>query len=148
VDATIFRNQACVTVTKESLVAIGEFLKSEEGGNYSYLADETAADYPKREKRFDVFYQLYSFKVNERLRLKVLAGDGEKIPTVVGVWPVANWLEREIYDMFGIEFAGHPDLKRILMPDGWVGYPLRKDYDILHQDNAWVQNNLHIESGQ
>jgi len=80
--------------------------------------------------------------------LKVAAGAGEKIPSVVGVWATANWLEREVYDMFGVEYEGHPDLKRILLPDGWVGYPLRKDYDILKQDDAWVRENLHIESGQ
>jgi NADH-quinone oxidoreductase subunit C len=148
VDASIFRNQPYITLLKESLVAICEFLKGDEGGAYTYLADETAVDYPKREKRFEVFYVLYSFKANNRLRLKVAVGDGEKLPSVVGVWPVANWLEREIFDMFGIVYEGHPDLRRILMPDEWIGYPLRKDYDILHQDAAWVKANLHIESGQ
>jgi NADH-quinone oxidoreductase subunit C len=147
-DAIIFRKQPSVTVNKESLIAICEFLKGDEGGGYSYLADETAVDYPKREKRFDVIYELYSFKGNDRLRLKVLAADGEKIPSVAGVWPAANWLEREVFDMFGIFYEGHPDLRRILLPEEWVGHPLRKDYDILRQDKAWVQANLHIESGQ
>ena len=147
-DPIIFRKQPSITVNKESLIAICEFLKSDEGGAYSYLADETAVDYPKREKRFDVIYELYSFKGNDRLRLKVLAGDVEKIPSVAGVWPAANWLEREVFDMFGILYEGHPDLRRILLPEEWVGHPLRKDYDILRQDKAWVQANLHIESGQ
>jgi len=137
-----------MTVDKTLLVAVCEFLKSDEGGAYTFLTDETAVDYPKREKRFEIIYQLYSFKLNHRLRLKVAAGAGEKIPSVVGVWATANWLEREVYDMFGVEYEGHPDLKRILLPDGWVGYPLRKDYDILKQDDAWVRENLHIESGQ
>jgi len=123
-------------------------LKSEDGGAYVFLTDETAVDYPKRDKRFEIVYHLYSFKRNDRLRLKVLAGENEKVPSVVGVWPVANWLEREIFDMFGILFEGHPDLKRILLPDGWTGHPLRKDYDILRQDQAWVQANLNIKSGQ
>src|SRR5271157_290118 len=144
----IFRNQPFMTVDKTSLVAVCEFLKSDEGGAYTFLTDETAVDYPKREKRFEIIYQLYSFKLNHRLRLKVLAGAGEKVPSVVGVWVTANWLEREVYDMFGVEYEGHPDLKRILLPDGWVGHPLRKDYDILKQDDAWVRENLHIESGQ
>ncbi len=147
-DATIFRNQPCITLNKESLISVCDFLKSEDGGAYSYLADETAVDYPKREKRFDIFYEIYSFNENLRLRLKVLVGVSEKVPSVTSVWPVANWLEREVFDMFGIVYEGHPDLKRILLPDGWTGHPLRKDYDILRQDKAWVKENLHIESGQ
>jgi NADH-quinone oxidoreductase subunit C len=82
------------------------------------------------------------------LRLRVQVGEGEKVPSVTGVWPTANWLEREVYDLFGVVYEGHPDLKRILMPDGWVGHPLRKDYDILKQDDAWVKANLGIESAQ
>jgi NADH-quinone oxidoreductase subunit C len=74
--------------------------------------------------------------------------EGDKVPSVTGVWPTANWLEREIYDMFGVVYEGHPDLNRILLPDEWVGHPLRKDYDILKQDEAWVKANLGIESGQ
>ncbi len=105
-------------------------------------------DWPKREKRFDVVLNLYSFAKNERLRLKVRAADGEEVPSSVKIWPAANWLEREVFDMFGIVFSGHPDLKRILLPDEWQGYPLRKDYDILQQDTAWVRENLGIESGQ
>ncbi len=147
-EALIFRNQPALTVNKESLVALCEYLKSDDGGGYTLLTDETAVDYPKREKRFEVVYHLYSFQRNDRLRLKVLAGEGEKVPSVTGVWPTANWLEREIFDMFGVLYEGHPDLKRILMPEGWTGHPLRKDYDILRQDQAWVQDNLHIESGQ
>jgi len=147
-DALIFRNQPSMTVAKESLIALSEHLKSQEGGGYTLLTDETAVDYPKRPKRFEIIYQLYSFKLNHRLRLKVLAAEGERIPSVVRVWPTANWLEREVYDMFGIEYEGHPDLKRILLPDEWTGHPLRKDYDILKQDDAWVQANLHIKSGQ
>jgi NADH-quinone oxidoreductase subunit C len=147
-EAVIFRKMPSLMLSKDSLVPLCEFLKSQEGGGYTLLTDETAVDYPKREKRFEVVYHLYSFQRNDRLRLKVLAGEGEKIPSLTGVWPAANWLEREIFDMFGVLFEGHPDLKRILMPEGWVGHPLRKDYDILRQDEAWVQANLHIESGQ
>jgi NADH-quinone oxidoreductase subunit C len=144
----IFRNQPSIVVAKESLLAVCEFLKSEEGGAYTYLTDETAVDYPKREKRFDIVYHLYSFHRNDRLRLKVVAGEGEKVPSVVGIWPTANWLEREVFDMFGVIYEGHPDLKRILLPDEWIGHPLRKDFDILRQDDAWVQANLNIKSGQ
>jgi len=121
-------------------------LREEE--KFDMLADLTAVDWPKREKRFDVVLNLYSFSKNERLRLKVWVADAEDVPSVVSVWPTANWQEREVFDMFGIVFSGHPNLKRILLPDEWQGYPLRKDYDILQQDTAWVRENLGIESGQ
>jgi NADH-quinone oxidoreductase subunit C len=147
-EAVVFRNMPSITVAKESLVAMCEFLRSEEGGGYTLLTDHTAVDYPKREKRFDLIYHLYSFKRNDRLRVKVVTGESEKVPSVVAVWPTANWLEREVYDLFGVAYEGHPDLKRILMPDDWVGHPLRKDYDILKQDETWVQANLGIKSAQ
>ncbi len=105
-------------------------------------------DWPKRERRFDLVLNLYSFAKNERLRLKVLLAEDEPVSSVESVWPTANWLEREVYDMFGIVFEGHPNLKRLLLPEEWQGYPLRKDYDILKQDEAWVRENLGIESGQ
>ena len=127
-EAVIFRNMPSLIVAKESLVAMCEFLKSAEGGEYSLLTDHTAVDYPKREKRFDLVYHLYSFKKNERLRLKVMAGENEQVPSVTGVWATANWLEREVYDLFGVIFEGHSDLRRIMLPEDWVGYPLRKDY--------------------
>jgi len=112
------------------------------------LEDLTAVDWPRREKRFELVAQLYSFPNNLRLRLKTALGTGEQAASLTAVWPAANWLEREIYDMFGIVFLGHPGLKRILLPDEWQGFPLRKDYDILQQDTAWVRENLGIPSGQ
>jgi NADH-quinone oxidoreductase subunit C len=145
-DATEDRKQAILTVDRARLAEISLHLRDEE--KFDMLADLTAVDWPKREKRFDVVLNLYSFPKNERLRLKVWAADAEEVPSVVSVWPTANWQEREVFDMFGIIFSGHPDLKRILLPDEWQGYPLRKDYDILQQDTAWVRENLGIESGQ
>ena len=115
---------------------------------FHYCVDVTAVHYPKREKPFDVIWILYSFARNERVRVKTQIADGESLPSAVPTWTTCNWLEREVYDMFGIKFEGHPDLKRILLPDGWKGFPLRKDYGILQQDNEWVQINLGIESGQ
>jgi NADH-quinone oxidoreductase subunit C len=147
-EAVIFRKMPSITVAKGFLLSVCQFLKGDGGGAYTLLTDETAVDYPKREKRFDIIYHLYSFKRNDRLRLKVVVAEGETVPSVVGIWPTANWLEREVYDMFGVVYDGHPDLKRILLPDGWTGHPLRKDYDILRQDEAWVKSNLGIESGQ
>ncbi|HKV61440.1 MAG TPA: NADH-quinone oxidoreductase subunit C [Candidatus Acidoferrum sp.] len=140
------RKQAILTVDRARLLEIGLYLRDEE--KFDMLADLTAVDWPKREKRFDVVLNLYSFAKNERLRVKVHAADAEQVPSVVSVWPTADWQEREVYDMFGITFSGHPNLKRILLPDEWQGYPLRKDYDILQQDTAWVRENLGIESGQ
>ena len=115
---------------------------------FDYCVDITAVHYPKREAQFDIVYILYSFHNNERLRIKTQVKDGEHLRSAVGLWPTANWLERELFDMFGIEFDGHPELKRILMPDGWKGHPLRKDYGILQQDQDWVKTNIGIESAQ
>ncbi len=115
---------------------------------YDYLVDITAVHYPSRELQFEVVYILYSFARNHRIRVKTSVRDGEKPQTVTTLYPTANWLEREVYDMFGIEFAGHPDMKRILLPDEWEGFPLRKENGILKMDQRWVQENLGIESGQ
>jgi NADH-quinone oxidoreductase subunit C len=116
--------------------------------HFDYCVDITAVHYPDREKQFEVVWILYSFPHNERIRVKAAYADGEPVPSAVPIWPAANWLEREVFDMFGIRFEGHPDLKRILLPDGWKGHPLRKDYGIIQQDQEWVQINLGIESGQ
>lgn len=146
VEAMEDRKQAIVTVECERLGEVAQYLRDEE--KFDLLSDLTAVDWPKREKRFDVVLNLYSFAKNERLRVKARAGDGEQVPSVAGIWPTANWLEREAFDMFGIIFAGHPNLTRILLPDQWQGYPLRKDYDIIEQDTSWVKENLDMESGQ
>lgn len=130
-----------------SVPDIVDYLKRE--CSFDYLVDITAAHYPARaEEAFDLIYILYSFSRNVRIRVKTRLKDGESIESVVWIHPTANWLEREVFDMFGIRFANHPDLKRILMPDEWEGHPLRKDYSILKMDNRWVQENLGIESGQ
>ena len=146
VEAIEDRKQAILTVECAKLGEVAQYLRDEE--KFDLLSDLTAVDWPRREKRFDVVLNLYSFAKNERLRVKAHAGDGEEVPSVAGVWPTANWLEREVFDMYGIVFAGHPDLRRILLPDEWQGYPLRKDYDIIEQDTTWVKDNLGIESGQ
>jgi NADH-quinone oxidoreductase subunit C len=140
------RKQAILTVDRAQLREIALYLRDEE--KFEMLSDLTAVDWPKRGKRFDVVLNLYSFAKNERLRVKVHAADAEEVPSVFSVWPTANWQEREAFDMFGIVFSGHPDLKRILLPEEWQGYPLRKDYDILQQDEAWVRENLGIDSAQ
>jgi len=133
-------------VSLDHFLEAAEFTRDDE--QFDLLTDLTAVDWPKREKRFDLVLNLYSFPKQERLRIKAQVGEGEPAPSVAGIWPTANWLEREVYDMFGIVFAGHPNLKRLLLPEEWEGFPLRKDYDILQQDDAWVRENLGIESGQ
>ncbi|HKB98434.1 MAG TPA: NADH-quinone oxidoreductase subunit C [Terriglobales bacterium] len=144
--ALTYLGQNYLTVDRSLVPDILRLLRDEE--QFDYCVDITAVHYPKREKQFDVLWNLYSYPRNERLRVKTQIADGASIPSSVPIWPTANWLEREVYDMFGIQFDGHPDLKRILLPDGWKGHPLRKDYGILQQDQEWVQINLGIESGQ
>jgi len=138
--------QNYLIVDRSLIPEILQRLRNEE--QFDYCVDITAVHYPKREEPFDVVWILYSFPRNERIRVKTQIADGENLASSVPIWATANWLEREVFDMFGIKFDGHPDLKRILLPDGWKGYPLRKDYGILQQDNEWVQINLGIESGQ
>jgi NADH-quinone oxidoreductase subunit C len=145
-EAWLDRKQSIVVVAGNRLKEIAQYSRDEE--TFDLLTDLTAVDWPKREKRFDLVLNLYSFARNERLRLKVLLAENEPVSSVESIWPTANWLEREVYDMFGIIFEGHPNLKRLLLPEEWQGYPLRKDYDILKQDEAWVRENLGIESGQ
>jgi len=140
------RKQSILIVDATQLLEIARYSRDEE--KFDLLEDYTAVDWPRREKRFDLVAQLYSFTHNTRLRLKIPLGVEEQPSTLVPIWPAANWLEREIFDLFGIGFHGHPNLKRILLPDEWQGHPLRKDYDILQQDTAWVRENLGIESGQ
>jgi NADH-quinone oxidoreductase subunit C len=146
IEALTYLGQKYLSVDRSLIPDILRLLRDSE--QFDYCVDITAVHYPKREKQFDVIWILYSFSRNERVRVKTQIADGASIFSCVSIWPTANWLEREVYDMFGIRFEGHPDLKRILLPDGWKGHPLRKDYGILQQDKEWVQINLGIESGQ
>jgi len=146
VETWTYLSQNYLEVDRSLISNLLRILRDEE--QFDYCVDITAAHYPKRERQFDIIWILYSFSRNERLRVKTQIADGDHIPSAVSIWQTANWLEREAYDMFGIRFDGHPDLKRILLPDGWKGHPLRKDYGIIQQDQEWVQINLGIESGQ
>ncbi len=145
-ECSTYQGQNFLVASSEAVIPIIEFLKLE--AEFDYLVDLTAVDYPKRPERFDLVYILYSFARNERIRIKTRIPDGHKPATAVGVHLTANWLEREVFDMFGIEFAGHPDMRRILLPEEWEGHPLRKDYPITRQDQRWVQENLGIDSAQ
>jgi NADH-quinone oxidoreductase subunit C len=118
-----------IYVKKESVIALLKFLKTDPAFSYDFLADITATD-EEVDPRFEVVYNLRSVKTKARIRIKARVAEGEKIDTAVDVWAGANWAEREVYDMFGIVFAGHPDLRRILMDLRWEGHPLRKDYPL------------------
>ncbi|MDU9002649.1 NADH-quinone oxidoreductase subunit C [Sedimentitalea todarodis] len=117
-----------VDVTPASLVPFVEFLKSDVNCRFSSLVDITAVDYPERAKRFDVVYHFLSMYQNHRIRLRVGAREEDMVPSIIDVHPSANWFEREVFDMFGILFSGHPDLRRILTDYGFRGHPLRKDF--------------------
>jgi NADH-quinone oxidoreductase subunit C len=131
-----FRGDTTAVVDRTALVDALRFCRDEPALGFDMLTDLTAADYlkfPGREDgpRFEVVYQLYSLAHNHRLRLKVrIDEDDAVVPTAVPLWPIANWLEREVWDMFGVRFAGHPDPRRLLMYEQFVGHALRKDYPI------------------
>ncbi|MBY6047612.1 NADH-quinone oxidoreductase subunit C [Vannielia litorea] len=117
-----------VDVAPSNLRGFVEFLKADANCRFSTLVDITAVDYPERDKRFDVVYHFLSMYQNQRIRLRVAVREDEMVPSIVGEHPSANWFEREVFDMFGIMFSGHPDLRRILTDYGFRGYPLRKDF--------------------
>jgi NADH-quinone oxidoreductase subunit C len=145
-EANTYLRQSYLIVDSSLIPEVLQVLRDEE--QFDYCVDITVVHYPQRDKQFDIVWILYSFARNERLRVKTQIAEGASIPSVVALWATADWLEREAYDMFGVIFEGHPNLKRILLPDGWKGFPLRKDYGIIQQDHEWVQINLGIESGQ
>ena len=117
-----------VTVALANLVSFVKFLRKDADCQFSTLVDITAVDYPSRAKRFDVVYHFLSMYQNQRIRLRVEVREEDMVPSIISVHPSANWFEREVFDMFGILFSGHPDLRRILTDYGFRGYPLRKDF--------------------
>jgi NADH-quinone oxidoreductase subunit C len=132
VETSEFRDEQTIVLTPASLVEVCTYLKRDL--QYDFLETVTAVDWPERIPRFDVVYQLLSLPHRSFVRLKVRVGQRREehpaVPTVTNVWPGANWYEREVYDLFGITFTGHPDLRRILMPTDWTTHPLRKDYPL------------------
>jgi NADH-quinone oxidoreductase subunit C len=130
-EAREFRGELTVYVKAGALVRVSEFLRDDLSLSYKFLADVTAVDLYPNEPRFELIYHLLSLKTAERLRLKVrTGGDDPRVDSLVPVYPSANAFEREVFDLFGIQFTGHPYLRRILMPEDWEGYPLRKDYPV------------------
>jgi NADH-quinone oxidoreductase subunit C len=130
-DAQSFRGEVTLLIRAPHLIRVCEFLRDTPGLSFKFLVDVTALDHYPEEPRFQTVYHLLSLETGARLRLKVrISGDDPRVDSAVPVWPAANAYEREVYDMFGIHFQGHPDLRRILMPEDWEGYPLRKDYPV------------------
>jgi NADH-quinone oxidoreductase subunit C len=130
-DACEFRGELTLWVPAPRIRTVSELLKNEPGLNFNFLADLTAVDRFPVEPRFEVVYHLLSLPRGERVRLKVrLPGDGPQVESLTGLWPAAQMLEREVFDLFGIRFRGHPHLRRLLLPDDWEGHPLRKDYPV------------------
>jgi NADH-quinone oxidoreductase subunit C len=128
-DARTFRGEVTLYIRSAHLIRACEFLRDEPGLKFSFLADVTALDLYPQEPRFEVVYHLLSLETAERLRLKIrVPGENPRTTTVVPVWPSANAFEREVFDLFGIVFEGHPFLQRLLLPEDWEGHPLRKDY--------------------
>ncbi|WP_101068274.1 NADH-quinone oxidoreductase subunit C [Roseovarius salinarum] len=122
------RGELTVDVTLANIVGLTEFLKADQTCKFSTLVDITAVDHPERPKRFDVVYHFLSMYQNQRIRLRVATREEDMVPSITGVHPCADWFEREVFDMFGILFSGHPDLRRILTDYGFRGHPLRKDF--------------------
>jgi NADH-quinone oxidoreductase subunit C len=142
-EAVEFLGQVSVRVERERLLDICEFLKQSEETQFNYLSDVTCVHYPERGAApFEVVYNLFSINLNQRIRLKVNTDDSVGVASVTGLWPAANWLEREVYDLFGVPFSGHPDLRRLLLPPDWDGHPMRKDYPLEFIENAWTAKHL------
>ena len=131
-----------INLPKAALLSVVALLRDDPGLDYAMLSDLFGVDYPDREKRFDILYNLYSLSRNRRVFLRVRVGENEPVPTLSELFPNANWAEREIYDLFGVPFESHPDLRRILMPDDWDGYPLRKDYPLIGKRSIILYNDV------
>lgn len=128
VDARFDRQELTITVARENIVEAAAAVKA---AGYNFLEDVTAVDWYPSEPRFQISYHILSHKMKQRVRLVIrLDGDDAKVDTIISVWPSCNFYEREIFDLFGVHFGGHPNLVRIMMPEDWEGYPLRKDYPV------------------
>ena len=142
-EAIEFIGQVSIRIAPEKLVEVCNFLRDEADAKFNYLSDLTCVHYPMRANApLEMVYNLYSITRNERVRLKVSLAEGESVDSVTEVWPTANWMEREVYDLFGVTFKNHPDLRRILLPPDWEGHPLRKDYPLEFIENAWTKRHL------
>lgn len=139
-DTSEFRGELTIVVKREDVVSVCTYLRDDAELSFDFLSDLTGVDRLGRKPRFDVICHLYSLEKNHRVRLKVGVDEDESVPSVTPVWTNANWFEREVFDLFGIRFDNHPDLRRILMPDDWEGYPLRKDFPLTREEVMFTHN--------
>jgi len=132
-----------IIVPVAQLPAVARHLRDAPDAAFDFCSDITATDWPvRKDARFDVVYNLYSTRHRQRVRIKVKVGEQEPVPSMADVWPAANWLEREVWDMFGVNFTGHPDRRRILMPEDWQGFPQRKDYPLEGPGELLMENPI------
>ncbi len=142
-EALEFVGQISIRIEPARIVEVCNFLRDDPETSFNYLSDLTCVHYPMRQEApLEIVYNLYSIGRNERVRLKVSITEGSGVDSVTDVWPTANWMEREVYDLFGVNFKNHPDLRRILLPPDWEGHPLRKDYPLEFVENAWTERHL------
>ncbi|MGI9065929.1 MAG: NADH-quinone oxidoreductase subunit C [Pyrinomonadaceae bacterium] len=142
-EALEFVGQVSIRIEPARIVEVCNFLRDDPETSFNYLSDLTCVHYPMRQEApLEIVYNLYSIGRNERVRLKVSITEGSGVDSVTDVWPTANWMEREVYDLFGVNFKNHPDLRRILLPPDWEGHPLRKDYPLEFVENAWTERHL------
>ncbi len=147
VTASEFRDELTLHCGRENVLALLMHLKDVQG--FEMLTDETCIDYLPKEPRFGMLYQLYSLKRNLRVRIKVMLSEYDAVlPSACSVYENANWLEREIYDLMGIQFSNHPDLRRIMMPAGWEGHPLRRDIPVKVEEVAFSFNQKRVNEGK
>lgn len=143
IEASEFLGQLSVRIAPPRIVEVCELLKGDAESPFNYLSDLTCVHLPERaDAPFEVVYNLYSISANARVRLKVATTDTEGVESVTGVWPAANWMEREVFDLFGVTFKHHPDLRRLLLPPDWEGHPFRKDYPLEPVENNWTAKHL------
>ncbi|HEX8890426.1 MAG TPA: NADH-quinone oxidoreductase subunit C [Pyrinomonadaceae bacterium] len=142
-EASEFVGQLSIRVERGRIVEVCNALKNDEESPFNYLSDLTCVHFPDRaEAPFEVVYNLYSISANERVRLKVATDEEKGVESVTSVWPTANWMEREVFDLFGVPFTNHPDLRRILLPPDWEGHPFRKEYPLEFMENNWTVKHL------
>ncbi len=143
VEASEFLGQLSIRISPPRIVAVCSWLRHDAEAPFDYLCDLTCLHLPERtDAPFEIVYNLYSITGNRRVRLKVATTEAAGIESVTGIWPAANWPEREVFDLFGVTFQHHPDLRRLLLPPDWQGHPLRKDYPLHATENEWTAKHL------